>query len=229
MQAIKQLLVLSLLAIPACAQITLIASTQSTGSGVSSPAINTTGATLFVCFAGSTSVSATCGDSQNNTWTALTVYGNTSKSKISYVCGPTTSSSQTFKVTTDVPSGVYYAYSGTKTSGCFASQNGNAGPNSSPFQPGSVTPNSVGDLVCTGASSDEHSFTGSINDSFSTPITNTNDINEVTAASCLVTSASGAVDPTWTMSANTDWTAAIAVFAVAPRASRTGAHGSSWF
>ena len=153
-------------ALPASTQ---VASTSSPGKGVNSCSVNTMGAALLVAMVGDDSTSLTVSDSQSNTWQSGMLYD--SAIKFYYVFSSSTSTSHTFQANNgSIPSAIYYACSGTATSGTPESQNGFATATSSPFQLGSVTPNNVGDSVIMGARASGSSFTVSINDSFSIPI-----------------------------------------------------------
>jgi hypothetical protein len=177
---------------------------------------------------GDDSTSLTVSDSQSNTWQSGMLYD--SAIKFYYVFSSSTSTRHTFQANNgSIPSAIYYACSGTATSGTPESQNGFATATSSPFQLGSVTPNNVGDSVITGARASGSSFTVSINDSFSIPIINTGASDMKTAASHLVTTSSGAVNPTLTMSADTNWIANIIVFAQEPTATGPMVRGTQWF
>ena len=184
------------------------------GSGVPSAPVNTTGATLLVV-ATTSSVSATVmSDSAGNSWSYGTTYGSgVPLTRIAYVLNPITSSTHTFTATATNTTAIVYAFSGSFIG--LSAQNGLAVSGSGTFQPGSVTPTEAGDLIITGVGSNGITSTSIIDSGFSAPINQLADGGEVNSASYLISPAGAAVNPTWTMQHNTDWSAVISVFRVA--------------
>ena len=186
--------------------------------------LNTLGATLLVAVLWdfSTATLPTISDSAGNTWNYLTAYGTltgtNSRTRIAYTYAKSgsalaTSSADVFTITaasSTSASGVVYAFSGTLTSSAIynAIQNGNSNYNSTSTQPGSITPN-IGALIITGITTQSASLTpASINDGFSTPVTNS---NETAVAAYLLNASGSALNPTWTFGGGPA-SAAIAAF-----------------
>lgn len=138
--------------------IAFVSSTAKQGArnGVTTDAIDTTGANLVVIHIAWYSVtSPSISDNQGNTWTALTTHNVASDcgSKLYYCLNPTTSASHTF---TFGPANVYgglvvAAFSGVKVSSAFDVQNGANSSSASALSTGSVTPSEDGELVIFGA------------------------------------------------------------------------------
>lgn len=134
--------------------IALVSSTAKQGArnGVTTSAIDTTGANLIVIGIGWYSVtSPSISDSQSNTWTALTTSNIASDvgCKLYYCVSPTTNASHTF---TFGPANVYgglivSAWSGVATSSPFDQQTGATSSSASGLATGSVTPSEDNELV----------------------------------------------------------------------------------
>lgn len=135
--------------------VTFLTGTKIAGlSGGTTPAIDTTGATLLVAmlamnFAGESAPT----DSLANTWVALTGVngGSSSRARLYYVAGPTTGGSHTFTSTSTALGMVVAAFAGTLTSSVFEAEVG-ATAESTTVQPGSLTPSASGALVVSGLS-----------------------------------------------------------------------------
>jgi len=134
--------------------ISLVSSTAKQGArnGVTTSAIDTTGANLIVISIAWYSVtSPSISDNQGNTWTALTTSNVASDvgSKMYYCLAPTTNASHTF---TFGPANVYgglivAAFSGVATTSPFDVQNGATSSSASALSTGSVTPSEDNELV----------------------------------------------------------------------------------
>lgn len=127
---------------------------NSGGSGTS-PAIDTTGASLLVAYVAdfTGSAAATFADSQGNTWTALTarpLTGNM-RSQMYYCASPTTSASHTFSATgtNSFAAIAIAAYSGTATSP-YDQETGATTLTGTSLATGSVTPSENNELVIYG-------------------------------------------------------------------------------
>lgn len=134
----------------------LVASTKKGGttSGVTTDAIDTSGADLIVVHVASQAgISYTLSDNKSNTWNALTIHdGNLfTASKFFYAINPTVGSGHTF-TTSGVNSAASIqaeAWSGGKLTSPFDQQNGASGT-TSPRSTGSVTPSEDNELVIAG-------------------------------------------------------------------------------
>jgi len=211
-----------LCAIPAHATVSCFASVGFGANVGSSAAINTTGASTLIAISFGFVVPALVADSQSNLWQntgSIGVPGPHTQAMISWVNNPTTSSSHTFSIRQAsglAPSMEVFACSGTTIIYPLAVQTGVANAGASTFQPGGVggvLPVEAGDLIVTGAgSSSGPTFTATIDSGFSTPLLVNSACCVKSGSAFLVAPSGSAVNPTWTMSANTDWAAVIAVF-----------------
>jgi hypothetical protein len=191
---------------PARASITLVTNTfvdyYSSGT---TPAVNTTGATLLVVAIGGASGS-TVSDNKSNTWHSLTAYGNM---QLFYAYSPTVGSGHTFSESSSSGALFVYAFSGTlTTSAVFDTQNGYNGGYGTSAQPGSITPAGSGDVLVTVQWPTSGITSPSINDGFS--ISNTSGSGGADAY--LIDSASSAINPTWTWTGGSGTAMAIAAF-----------------
>lgn len=121
--------------------VTFIASALKTGvTQVSTPAINTTGASLIVVMTAAYQGPNTFSDSAGNTWTALTLYNHPSTeatAQIFYCIAPTTSASHTFTQSATTYGTLFaMAFSGT---GTFVSSSTGNSSGSNTVQPGAIT------------------------------------------------------------------------------------------
>lgn len=127
--------------------IAVVASTQAR-YGTTSPAIDTTGATLLVIVNSDFNFGAlsTPADSKSNTWTNRTSYnGGGAKMRISYAENPTVGTSHTFSCGGNSNGIAVIALSGTKTSAVYDVENGSGGG-----QAGSVTPSEDNEILIAG-------------------------------------------------------------------------------
>lgn len=134
--------------------IALVASTSNGGtvSGVTSSAINSTGATLLtamVAYYGTTGTTANISDSSGNTWTQLSDYtnGTNYRVRLFYCLAPTSAASHTmtFSKSGSYPTVCFSAWSGVST---YDSESGSSA-NGTSVKPGSITPTSSGALLLT--------------------------------------------------------------------------------
>ncbi|MFZ0963214.1 MAG: hypothetical protein WAO35_20325 [Terriglobia bacterium] len=219
---------LLLAAIPAWAQITLLAHTARNDGTTTTAAINTTGATLLVAVLESEGSNPTVSDSQSNTWNYLSYYtpgAGYGDLVIAYSYSKSggalsTSGSHTFTVASSYPSIAVTAWSGTlTTSAVYDSTTGNGAYNSSTesLATGSTgTLSGSGELVISGWGSNNSSgYSVS-----SLAVTNVSLLdapatssNENIADAYIVEASTSAVNATWSWTAgNTDFEVAIAVF-----------------
>ena len=140
------------------AAITFVVST-SVANGTT-PAINTTGASLIVIVTSGYQAAATVADNMNNTWHTLNTYNSFDGyryEQIYYAYNPTTSPTQTFTCSGGgggFPGCVVSAWSGTLTTAAvFDAQNGSSTVNNvTSINTGSVTPVSTNELLIAGLS-----------------------------------------------------------------------------
>lgn len=187
------------------------------GANVASSAMNTTGATLLVAAVGtiSSNVAPFISDSAGNTWTALTSFGSgISRSRIHYVLNPTTSATHTFTALGTDTAIIVWAFTGNDPASALDQQNGLAAAGATTFQPGSCGISRNGGLVVVMATSNGvGGGPASINSGFVTPtVIAGGGSNEAVMGSYLISSGLTSVNPNVTMTANTDWAAAIASF-----------------
>jgi hypothetical protein len=202
---------------------TLVAHSVSLGtpsSPVTTPGINTTGASLLVvAISQYNGVSiGSVSDSRSNTWTPLT--GKTANSEpysqLFYCASPLVGAGHTF--TLDNGGGIFgvigvQAWTGGV--GTFDVQNGaiNGTPGLS-LQPGSVTPTVGSSLIVSAISADAGAASFAIDSGFT--ITDRVDyagsVNEAFGMAYLVQGAAAAVNPSWSWSSSADAAATIASF-----------------
>jgi hypothetical protein len=141
-------------------------------NGITSSAIDTTGATLIVInLATALAASGTISDSKGNTWTALTQVVDDFADRWAqlYYCeSPTVGSGHTFSVSGSAtfPSLGVAAFSGTAASSSFDVQNHATNGFSSSVTTGSVTPSVANELVIAAMSYDDNASTPTIGSSF---------------------------------------------------------------
>lgn len=192
------------------------------GVHVTTPARDTTGASLIVCacsvYPGI--VTPPCTDSQSNTWTPKTAYASTLVSiQLWYVRSPTTSASHTFSCedgggNSSFPAIAAMAFSGTRTaSDPFDAENG-ASSNAASLATGSITPSSSGELIISAVSTNDS--TG--------PFTNNAGLTVVeelvlvgaqhvgVGFAYLVQGGAAAINPTWTLGSSAPIAVTVAAF-----------------
>lgn len=127
--------------------IAVVASTQARW-GATSASINTTAATLLVAVDADYIFSSLgpMSDSKGNTWIARTTYGTGGpKVKIYYVENPTVGTGHTFSCSGNSNGIAIIAFSGTKTSSVYDTENG-----ANATSPGSTTPSEDNEVLVTG-------------------------------------------------------------------------------
>ncbi len=208
------------------AAISLIASTgtiAATDATITTPAVNTTGATLLVVSTQGFATTSALSDNMGNTWHTLPAYGVASGSgftQIWYAYNPITSSTQTFTAAGgggQYPSIDVTAWSGTATSSSvLESYDGNTNTGGDTIQPGARGALNVGDLIVTTYTGDasHNSFLVDSGFTISNTESNANTSMDGVMAYLLATSTS-TVDPTWTASGGTKNSSALAVFKIA--------------
>jgi hypothetical protein len=197
------------------------------GSGLATPPIDTSGATLLV-LAECTFSSGTPklpGDSAGNTWQALNAYGSPSAGgevRVFYSYGPKTSASHVFTdPDSDYNAMAVLAFSGTLTGpNVFDSATGTYETSGATVQPGNLTPTQLGELVVSFAcSGDTHATSATIDSGFTLVqflSGNANGSNsEDLGAAYEVATSLASVNPTWTFSGDTNINSAMATFKAA--------------
>ena len=187
-----------------------------TQNGVTSSAMDTTGANLIVVsVAAYSSLGSNLTDSESNTWTALSSDSNgTSLERIFYCISPTTSSSHTFTFnqSSTYPSIAAIAFSGVSA---FDSENTSTQSSSSTtIQTGSVTPPVDGCLVFAGVCSAQGAIVTAIDSGFTleTAIQHVSAVNMGSGSAYLIQSSASPVNPQITSSSSNYLAASIAVF-----------------
>ena len=192
----------------------LISNIATAPTGTASSPIDTTGASLLVCHISYTSTAA-CADSKSNSWTCLTAKTNagSNTSRLCYVLSATVGAGHTFTATGagTFASMEVEAWSNVTS---FDQQNGAIGTGAT-IQPGSITTSTNGELYITGLSFDSglFSFPPTIDSGFSISdsLDFTGGMYYGSSMGYFVQSSAGALNPTWTLSAN-DNSATIATF-----------------
>ncbi len=194
-----------------------------TSNGLTTTAIDTTGASLIVVAecTWSTGTPTVPLDSENNVWEAgLGAYGSDSDPaivKMFYAYGPATSTSHTFSdVGNDDLSVAVTAFSGTvDTPNVLDRAAGSTG--TMPLQPGSVAPSEVGELLVTAACSGQSVATViAIDDGFDlldNVLNHAADGPEDMGAAYSVTTSLAPSAPSWTFTGDTNVAGAISSFA----------------
>lgn len=213
----------------------LVANTISTGGadGSTTPAIDTTGATILICVVSNYEVSAapTLSDSKTNTWNGLTVRSNgavaNDEVRIFYATNPTVGTLHTFTVT---GTGSYSlvavaAFSGAATTTPFDVENGAvAGANTS-LATGSITPSENDELIIAGISF-ENPDTLSIDQAMT--ITNqvpwSSGVTFGCALAYKIQTTAAAINATWSWTTSDNIAVAIGSFKAAPG----GGGGATW-
>lgn len=210
----------------AAASVPLLVAHTFAGStnGATSPAIDTTGATLLVVGVSylQSAAAPTISDSKGNTWTALTqrVGGNVHNSRLYYCENPTVGTGHTFTMTGTGSKALFgvQAFSGTKNAAVFDAENGGtSGVALTSKATGSVTPaanNSVLvallglDLNIANVPAIDSGFT--ITDKQAPNAGSTGEIGFGMAY--LIQGTAAAINPTWSWSANDYPTVHLAAF-----------------
>lgn len=185
----------------------LVAHTQKiTGT---TPAIDTTGATLLIAYLNDFSALNAPTDSKSNTWTPLTLQHVNVYSNIYYAKNPTVGAGHTFSTGAGIVPVIYVAaFSGADTTAPFDNENGVTGfLGVSSQQPGSITPSNNGELVVTGIGLSSNPTSGSITIDSGFTITDSNlyqnAVNFGGGLAYLVQGSAAAINPTWSWTGNT--------------------------
>lgn len=202
---------------PIVSPITAIAHT-SAGSGdtsaVTSPAIDTTGATLLVVVTARFGSTMSVTDSKGNTYTALTDYLSGDAVQIHYCKNPTVGSGHTFTGTTAAgyPSISVGAFNNTDTTANADQSNGATSASASTLATGSVTPSTDNQLLVAGVAHDKaaQSINGGFTVLDSKAYSASNYIGS--ALAYLVQTTATAANPTWDTTTAGNICAAIATF-----------------
>ena len=186
-----------LLGVQAHAAVALVAHTAITGGAatLTTTAINTTGATLLqICYMAPYGALVQPTDSANNAAGKWINFGSGyGTAACYYILSPTTSSSHTFSVTNN---GGYnaalavYAFSGVASFDTASMVGG-------PFQPGSITPASNGELLLTVELNWSGSYTSAAVNSGFTITDNTATTYQLAAQAWQVQTTAAAINPTW--------------------------------
>lgn len=189
------------------------------GDGVTTPAINTTGADILVVGISDIGGSGTITDSKGNTWTPLSLATQGSlHARLVYAKSPTVGSGHTFTVTDTggFPSIYVAAFSGSNLSAPFDQENTGTSASGTTVQPGSITPSADNELIVTMEATNSTPKPYSIDSGFViTDSSNNAGSNFAGALACLIQTSAAAVNPTWTMSQSLGQAATIASFKAA--------------
>ena len=206
--------------------IALVNHTVITGLGTNggtSPAIDTTGATLLVISVGYyAAATKTVSDSYSNTWTPLTAQENSGDdgNRLWYALNPVVGTGHTFTIT---GSGVYLsaciaAFRGVANVTPFDVQNGAINAASTTIASGSVTPSANNELVITGASGNAN-LSGTPTGTGMTLIDSNPYVASNQSSSGLayaIQTTASAINPAWTLASSVACAATIATFKAAP-------------
>lgn len=181
-----------------------VASTNG-GAGATTTAINATGGNLIVIYAslGTAIMTSDITDSTgSNTYTALSSVTSVITSQIFYAWNPTVSATMTWTLShgSSFPSFEVLVFSGAQTSSDpFDVQNGNAPGASNTVQPGSITPNTSGEIIVSGLGCNCSSLP-SIDSGFT--VTDWEALNGGnsygSAAAYFIQTSAASINPTWT-------------------------------
>lgn len=198
-----------------------------TGQSGGAHSIDTTGATaLFAITTCTAGTSPTISDSEANTWTYSSIFGNGTSNNIrlAWCFSPTTSATHTFDFTSSADgSGQVFALGGSGTWAATAQAGSSSSQSGTSVATSSISTSS-GDVVIAGIGSNGSRGTGTVNNSFSGGISGsptaalpqdlTSGSPEVGMSAYLI-SGGGSIGATFTTTAtNFDWTFAIGTFSL---------------
>lgn len=177
------------------------AASSLTGTGVSTGAIDTSGASLIVIATALFATSVIPGDSKSNTWTPLNSYlGSFGAVRLWYCSNPTVGHGHTFAVfgvDPNYPAIAVAAFSGVVVPGPFDVQNGHFTGDTS-GQPGSITPGQNNELLITAVFA-RNGVPSSIDSGFTvTDLVNFSSGGLGIGMAYLVETSATAKNPTWT-------------------------------
>jgi hypothetical protein len=183
-----------------------------TGSGVTTSAINTTGANLLVAVCNWYASSGSISDSKGNSWTlGFATSGADTQVSIYYVYNPTVGSGHTFTWSAANGPIMVMAWSGSASSPADQSAGQNA-TGSTTIQAGSITPSQNNELVIAGVGANnstlsiDSGYTITDNESY------TSGVSLGGAGAYLIQTTATATNPAWTLSGTNDSAAAILSF-----------------
>ena len=176
------------------------------------PAIDTTGATLIVAEMSWFSSTSSFSDSKGNTYTALPIYADHNGgylTRMFFCTNPVVGSGHTFTGTSGLFVLNVKSFSGSSPAFEDGGTNGlvYGGGNTTSWQPGSVTPGGNGRLILNASTWNKVSTppVASINSSFSTPIQAQEGLDALWGGfSHKIQTTGGSENPTWTFSDNVD-------------------------
>jgi len=189
--------------------------------GVTTGAIDTSGASLLVVSLASHSGASenTLSDSKSNTWIPLTDPGGVIRLRLFYATNPTVGSGHTFTasdVVSSFPAVAVASFSGANTSSPFDVENGASGLSFTTLQPGSITPTEDNELVISALTHQQLSDPVGIDGGF----TITDQVQLVgglafgLAFAYLIQTSAAAANPTWSINDAANGSAVIASFKV---------------
>ena len=195
------------------AAIALVASAVSPATGHTTPAIDTTGASLLVAVLSNDGGSQIIQDSFANNWILLTAVNDgesANTTRMAYCYSPIVGVGHTF--TAYYPSyGAITVYAFKNTAGSTVDASNQTGARTSPAQPGSITP-SAGAVVITGWGSNGAPTGVSVNDSFTGLLQQPNGAQESVAGAYLLNANNAPLNPTWTATVGAPMQVVIASF-----------------
>jgi hypothetical protein len=212
-----------------------VASTSKVGTstGVTSDAIDTSGASLLIIVI-SYLTAPTVSDSKGNTWTPVTAVGPTSggnNGRMYYAAGGiTVGSGHTFTVSGAASFSpiAAAAYSGADSSPFEAEGTGATGTNAAPSAATGVTPAEDNELVIAWVALgvDAPASVSSIDGGFTIrqSVQGVAGVSFGLGLADLIQTSGAAADPTWTLSANESWATNVACFTAAAAAA-----GNPWY
>ena len=190
-------------------------------AGVTSGAINTTGATLIVlsitAYTGTTPT-PTVSDSKGNTWVGLTQKSTTTPitNRLFYCANPTVGSGHTFTIGGSTIFGgiAAAAFSGTLASPYLTENGATSGASSvTTIQPGSVTPSQDNCLIIAGMNANSLASQPSISGGFTAlSLAGSSGNYGAFGIAYLIQTSAAAANPSWTWTTAQEANATIAVF-----------------
>lgn len=195
----------------------LLAAVSASGNSPTTSSIDTTGATLIVA---SSSYFGTAGttftDSKGNTWNVLTnrITGTNSSLQLAYTVPTSVGAGHTFSANRSFMSLCVAAFGDTFLVSPFDQESGAGSTSASTIQPGSITPSQDATLLVSGLNFGTGTDDAeSINSGFAIAAqAGDGSANFRGSIAYLYQVSAAAVNPTWTLSANTQLSAGMAVF-----------------
>jgi len=179
------------------------------------PAINTTGATLLVIAASAYGGMAAPTDSKGNSWAKINTYtGDTQNVTIYYAYNPIVGASHTFSVARSYENIFVSAWSGTSTASTVLDAHNGYAPfdvSMTSIQPGSITPAMSGELIITVLGTATNATGYAIDSSF-TILDQQTAALEYGADAYLIDANANAINPKWSWTTSQYAAACIASF-----------------